>query len=163
MPAFEQVERKPVPTFLVAKHKTTSTATIWDLFALTQSPDTQIKLQDELLQVDTNTPMMDELNALSYLDWDDVIPLSWLFIDRKGKVQDCIRCVSYFIHIDNHYLSEALWGEDARAFKIPDTVKSIPGVWGNLLSFIGSPHLCIGYCFSLVEYVLCVLVFHTHF
>ncbi len=29
-----------------------STATTWALFALSQSPESQIKLQDELLQVD---------------------------------------------------------------------------------------------------------------
>ncbi len=91
-----------------------STATTWALFALTQSPESQIKLRDELLRVDTDTPTMDELNALPYLDWvvretlrvhspvpstirtagkDDVIPLSRPFIDKKGRVQDSIRYV----------------------------------------------------------------------
>ncbi|KAK0438187.1 cytochrome P450 [Desarmillaria tabescens] len=171
-----------VPTFLVAGHETTSTATTWALFALTQSPDTQIKLRDELLRVDTDTPTMDELNALPYLDWvvretlrvhspvpgtvriagkDDVIPLSRPFVDRKGKVQIASGMIRkgqvVMIPITTINRDETLWGEDARAFKperwekIPDTVKSIPGVWGNLLSFIGGPRSCIGYRFSLVE------------
>ncbi|KAK0227770.1 cytochrome P450 [Armillaria fumosa] len=170
-----------VPTFLVAGHETTSTATTWALFALTQSPESQVKLRDELLRVDTDTPTMDELNALPYLDWvvretlrvhapvpstirtagkDDVIPLSRPFIDRKGVVQDSIRIrkgQTIMIPIVTVNRDEALWGEDAMKFKperwekIPDTVKSIPGVWGNLLTFIGGPRSCIGYRFSLVE------------
>lgn len=74
--------------------------------------------------------------------------------------------------------SKALWGEDASEFKyvknmvppfgafyfadthmirperwdaVPEAVQSIPGVWGNLLTFLGGPHACIGYRFSLVE------------
>ncbi|PBK62888.1 hypothetical protein ARMSODRAFT_556876 [Armillaria solidipes] len=35
--------------------------------------------------------------------------------------------------------------------KFPGAVKSIPDVWGNLLTFIGGPRSCIGYRFSLVE------------
>jgi hypothetical protein len=27
----------------------------------------------------------------------------------------------------------------------------VPGVWGNTLSFLGGPHACIGYKFSLYE------------
>lgn len=72
--------------------------------------------------------------------------------------------------------SKALWGEDSFEFRLessrmcmppysrmilrperwenlPDAVSSIPGVWGNLLSFLGGPRSCIGYRFSLVEYV----------
>jgi len=30
---------------------------------------------------------------------------------------------------------------------------TIPGVWGNILTFLGGPYACIGYWFSLVEYV----------
>ncbi|CAK5263997.1 unnamed protein product [Mycena citricolor] len=57
-----------VPTFLVAGHETTSTATTWALFALTQSPATQTRLREELLSVSTDNPTMDELNALPYLE-----------------------------------------------------------------------------------------------
>ena len=100
--------------FLVAGHETTSTATTWCLYQLTQSPDVQTKLREELLRVPTDTPSMDELNALPYLDMvvkealrffspvpmstritmeDDFIPVETPFTDRKGRVCDHIKYV----------------------------------------------------------------------
>ena len=35
----------------------------------------------------------------------------------------------------------------------PEAISAIPGVWSHLLTFLGGPHACIGYRFSLVEYV----------
>jgi len=93
-----------VPTFLVAGHETTRIGTTWALFALTQDPEVQTKLRNELLSVPTDNPTMDELNALPYLDCvvretlrihapvpstvriamkDDVLPLNcngWLYL-----------------------------------------------------------------------------------
>ena len=52
---------------------------------------------------------------------------------------------------------EAIWGEDAKEFKperwecVPEGSHSIPGVWGNMLTFLGGPKACIGYRFSVVE------------
>ena len=72
---------------------------------------------------------------------------------------------------------KTIWGEDAAEFKlvlalisflnwlsdffflfrperwedIPNAVSSVPGVWANLLTFIGGPRACIGFRFSLVE------------
>ena len=87
---------------------------MWCLFALTQAPEVQKKLRDELYTLDTDTPTMDELSSLPYLDMvvretlrvhapvpmifreateDDVIPVSEPFVDRYGKVQNGIRCV----------------------------------------------------------------------
>ncbi|PCH37141.1 hypothetical protein WOLCODRAFT_83766, partial [Wolfiporia cocos MD-104 SS10] len=50
-----------------------------------------------------------------------------------------------------------IWGEDALEFRpdrwenIPEAAKRIPGVWGNMMTFLGGPRACIGYRFSLVE------------
>jgi cytochrome P450 len=34
---------------------------------------------------------------------------------------------------------------------IPEAVKAIPGVFGNLLTFINGAHACIGYRFAVTE------------
>ncbi|KAF7971062.1 hypothetical protein HWV62_22113 [Athelia sp. TMB] len=142
-----------VPTFLVAGHETTSTATSWALFLLTQAPDVQRKLRDELLQVSTDTPTMEELNNLPYLDKvlrevlrleppvsgsrkeamrDCVIPVEKPFLDKYGKTHNSIRInkgdtVQIPIRLINR--SKEVWGEDALEFRImirPDRWDSIP-------------------------------------
>ena len=99
-------------SFLVAGHETTSTAVTWCLFALTQAPLVQDKLRQELFTLNTETPTMDELMALPYLDAvvretlrvhapvpftirramnDEVIPVGEPYTDRHGEVRDDIR------------------------------------------------------------------------
>jgi cytochrome P450 len=89
-----------------------STATTWALHELSVAPEIQTKLREELLSVDTETPSMDELSALPYLDAavreilrlhapigetirvamkDDVLPLDKPFMDKHGVVHDGIR------------------------------------------------------------------------
>ncbi|TFY63922.1 hypothetical protein EVJ58_g2971 [Rhodofomes roseus] len=166
---------------VLARHETTSYGTGWSLFALAQVPHVQCKLREELLGVLTDTPSMDELNALPYLDAvvretmrlyapvpvtareacrDDVIPLNAPYTDRHGQVHDHIEIqkgTAILIPILALNRSKTLWGEDAFEFKperwekLPEAVQSIPGVWGNLMTFAGGPRACIGYRFSLVE------------
>ncbi|KAG7086399.1 hypothetical protein E1B28_002354 [Marasmius oreades] len=164
-----------VPTFLIAGHETSSTATTWTLFALTQHPEIQRKLREELLGVSTDAPTMDELNSLPYLDAvvretlrvhppvpsttrvavrDTVLPLNEPvggrdFVEvRKGQ--------TIFISILALNRNKRLWGEDAAEFK-PDRWlngsidTSVPGVWGNMMTFLGGARSCIGYRFALVE------------
>ncbi|KIM49563.1 hypothetical protein M413DRAFT_21761 [Hebeloma cylindrosporum] len=170
-----------VPTFLVAGHETTSTATTWALFALTQSPEVQDKLRKELLTVGTDNPTMDELNALPYLDAvvretlrvhppvastmrvateDDILPLGEPVKDKSGNVLDSIKVKkgqTLLIPILALNRSKAIWGDDASEFKperwenVPEAAAAIPGVWGNMMTFLGGPRACIGYRFSLVE------------
>lgn len=108
-----------VPTFLIAGHETTSTETMWALFALAQAPVVQQKLRAELRGVPTDSPDMDELNALPYLDMvvretlrlhaavnavsriaakDDVIPLAEPYTDTKGVVRHEIRYVKTVLY-----------------------------------------------------------------
>ena len=85
---------------------------MWCLYALTQAPEIQQKLREELLQVSTDTPTMDELAALPYLDMvvketlrlhapvpgtdrvatiDTYVPLSKPFMDQHGRLYDGFR------------------------------------------------------------------------
>ncbi|KAF5318106.1 hypothetical protein D9619_012269 [Psilocybe cf. subviscida] len=170
-----------VPTFLVAGHETTSTATTWALYALTQNLEAQKKLREELLAVDTENPTMDQLNALPYLDavvretlrvhapvpstmrmavHDDVLPLGEPVRNKNGEMVDSIKVVkgqTFLIPILAMNRAKHIWGEDSFEFKperwekVPEAASSIPGIWGNMLTFLGGPHACIGYRFSLVE------------
>ena len=79
------------------------------------------------------------------------------------------------IPVDLINRDKSIWGEDATEFKlvlflclflinylfflyrperwenIPNAALSVPGVWANILTFIGGPRACIGFRFSLVE------------
>ncbi|KAF9559573.1 cytochrome P450 [Agrocybe pediades] len=170
-----------IPTFLFAGHETTSTATSWALYALSQNKEVQSKLREELLAVSTDNPTMDELNELHYLDnviketlrlyaplpgtlrvamKDDFLPLSKPFKDRKGVLRNEIRVLkgqTITIPILSINRAESLWGQDAREFNpdrwdnLPEAVSAIPGVGGHYLSFLAGSRACIGYRFSLVE------------
>ncbi|KAJ7154082.1 cytochrome P450 [Mycena filopes] len=183
IPAHQQLSDEDViaqvPTFLVAGHETTSTAVTWALFALTQNMAAQTRLREELLGVSTDTPDMDELNALPYLDWvvretlrvhapvpstgriamrDDIIPLGTPFTDLKGKIHDSIRVRKgsiITIPILSLNRDVEIWGPDAMEF-VPErwetaSSNTIPGVWGHMLTFLGGPRSCIGFRFSLIE------------
>ena len=85
----------------------------WALFQLSQSPETQKRLRDELRTLHTDEPTMDDLNSIPFLDnfvkevfryypsftWsarealqDDVIPLQDPFVDTRGRVCHELRC-----------------------------------------------------------------------
>ncbi|KAF7972061.1 hypothetical protein HWV62_19211 [Athelia sp. TMB] len=130
-----------VPTFLVAGHETTSSATTWCLFALAKLTSAQSRLREECLSLATDAPSLDELNSLAYLDCvvketmrvhapvpstnriavqDDEIPVDEPWVDEKGVKHHTIKVakgdsVSILIGCMNR--SEHIWGADADAFR----------------------------------------------
>ena len=119
-----------IPTFIIAGHETTRYACLslgcsvieiykfssitmsWALYALSQNKEAQTKLREEIYNVSTDNPTMDDLNGLSYMDAvvretlrlyppvgsvgreaskDDCIPLSKPFTDKKGIEHNEIR------------------------------------------------------------------------
>ncbi|KAJ7272844.1 cytochrome P450 [Mycena rebaudengoi] len=173
IPASQQLSEEDVlaqvPTFLVAGHETTSSATTWALFALTQNIPAQTRLRNELLGVSTDNPTMDELNALPYLDCvvretlrihapvpstirvamqDDIVPLGTPFTDVNGNVHETLKVTkgqTILIPILAMNRDPAIWGPDSMEF-IPERWESetpisnsIPGVWGHMLTFLGGP------------------------
>ncbi|KAJ7459302.1 cytochrome P450 [Mycena latifolia] len=169
------------PTFFIAGHETTSTATAWALHALSINPVLQTKLREELLSNHNDDPTMEELNSLPYLECviretmrlyspvaftfrmameDDVIPLSQSFTDRKGKLRNTIpvrKGTVIHIPIAGVHLDKEIWGDDVDEFRperwaeIPEGANAIPSIWANLLTFLAGPHNCIGFRFALVE------------
>jgi len=54
--------------------------------------------------------------------------------------------------------SPAIWGSDAEIYNPEryfsagiEKTKQMPGIWGNLLTFLGGTRNCIGYRFALAE------------
>jgi cytochrome P450 len=95
----------------ITGHETTSNATTWCLFSLSQNPDIQSRLRAELLEAfpdDSVEPTVEALNALPYLEAivretlrfnppveltirvaeeDDAIPLDHEYIGKDGKAK----------------------------------------------------------------------------
>jgi len=170
-----------VPTFLIAGHETTSTSVTWGLYALGCNPKVHAKLNAEARAFHTDTPTMDELNEMTYLDYftrevlrlyapvtqtdrvareDTVVPVGEPYVDRHGVKRNEIRLQKgdvILIPIRAIHRLKSIWGEDADEFRperweaIPEAVKSLPGVFSNLLTFIAGAHACIGYRFSIIE------------
>ncbi|KAJ7082622.1 cytochrome P450 [Mycena belliarum] len=171
------------------------TAVTWALFALTQNISAQTRLREELLGLSTENPTMEELNELKYLDCivretlrlyapvpatsrtamqDDVVPLSMPVTDKRGVVHDHWRVRKgdmVIIPILAMNRDVRTWGPDAMKFiperweASPPPSTGLPGVWGEMLTFIGGPRACIGFRFSLVEMkaLLFALVRGLHF
>jgi cytochrome P450 len=84
----------------------------WVLYSLSQNKEAQTKLREEIYNISTDNPTMDDLNGLPYMDAvvretlrlypavgsilreagkDDCIPLSKPFTDKKGIIHNEIR------------------------------------------------------------------------
>lgn len=170
-----------VPTFLLAGHETSSTAVSWTLFALACHPVVQAKLRAELRTCPTDSPTMEQLNSLPYLEGvvreslrlyapvsntnrismhDTEIPLQKSYTDNQGVLRSTVRVskgdlVVIPIRLLNR--STEIWGEDANEFRperwddIPEAVNALPSIYGHLMTFIAGAHACIGFRFSVIK------------
>ncbi|KAJ7753000.1 cytochrome P450 [Mycena metata] len=108
---------------------------------------------------------------------DDIVPLSTPWTDANGTVHETLRLAPEFFLMTLNRLhkiriskgqaimipiaainrDKEIWGADADQF-IPERWDSdpristaIPGIWCEMLTFIGGPRACIGYRFSILE------------
>ncbi|WVQ72763.1 hypothetical protein IAR50_002323 [Cryptococcus sp. DSM 104548] len=109
---------------------------------------------------------------------DIVIPLGAPVIGRDGQIMTSVELskgTAIYIPTGSINTSPLLWGPDAEEFRPErflqdDTSTSgtnewrqIPGVWGNVMTFLGGPHNCIGYRFSLAEMKVLLFVLLRNF
>jgi len=116
--------------FILGGHDTTASATTWSLYALSKDHAIQDRLRQEILSIDTDTPTLDQINSLTYLDFfvketlrfhppitatvrspvkDEAIPLSEPVVDSYGKlVNEVIIPAGETIYIWNASL---LWAQ----------------------------------------------------
>ncbi|KAI0660101.1 cytochrome P450 [Cubamyces menziesii] len=165
-------------TYLVAGHETTAITLSYFMYNVARHPHVQERLRSELHSIGTDAPTIEQISSLRYLENvlrevlrlypaipsslrmamdDDTLPLSEP-INIDGVMQDRIwvpKGTPVIIPILAINRDKALWGDDALEFRperwdaLPDTVSSIPGLWANNLTFMGGPHACLGYRFSL--------------
>ncbi|KAH9896022.1 cytochrome P450 [Cubamyces lactineus] len=165
-------------TYLAAGHETTAITLSWFMYNVARYPHVQDLLRKELQSIGTDAPTIEQISSLRYLDNvlrevvrlhpaipsslrmamdDDTLPLSEP-INVGGVMQDRIwvpKGTPIVIPILAMNRDKALWGDDAFEFRperwdtLPDAVSSIPGIWANNLTFMGGPHACLGYRFSL--------------
>ncbi|ODN76875.1 hypothetical protein L202_05462 [Cryptococcus amylolentus CBS 6039] len=114
----------------------------------------------EVLRLSAPIPM-----ALREAAQDCVLPLATPVVGRDGRVLDSValnRGTTVLMPNLNVNTSEDIWGPTASQF-IPDrfldpipelypaTTKAVPGVYHNLMTFLGGSRNCIGYRFALAE------------
>ncbi|WOO78284.1 Cytochrome P450 4F8 [Vanrija pseudolonga] len=175
-----------IRTFLFAGAETTAVAMSYALWRLGRHPEMQDKLRKEILTVEEDNPSFDTLNGLTYLEYfvreilrihspvsntirmamsDVVIPLSKPTKGRDGSLVDSVvlrKGTTVMIPIASVNVASSIWGPDATTFN-PDrhatepTIKT-PGIYANLMTFIGGPRNCIGYRFSIAEIKVALFV-----
>ncbi|KAI0760468.1 cytochrome P450 [Fomes fomentarius] len=181
-------------TFILAAMDTTSNALAITLQLLSEHPDVQERLRQEILDASQGQDLdYDALVSLPYLDavcreslrlhapvttvfretrQDAVLPLSTPIRGRDGSTiheipipKDTVVVVGLLSSNRN----KAVWGEDAMEWKperwlspLPGTVQDakIPGIYSNLMTFLGGGRACIGFKFSQLEMkvILCMLL-----
>jgi cytochrome P450 len=155
--------RDEVMTLLLAGHETTANALSWSWFLLSQNPEAEQRLDEELERVlNGRTPNMDDLSKLEYTRWViqeslRLYPPAWM-ISRKAIEQDefngyliptgaIIEISPYVTHRHPKYWDDPLRFIPER-FQRDQSEKRPPFAY---FPFGGGPRLCIGRDFAMAE------------
>ena len=164
----DQQLRDEVMNLLLAGHETTANALSWTWMLLSQNPEVQTKLQEELQAVlGGRAPTMADLPQLRYtervvLESMRLYPPVWAI--TRQALQDC-EIGGYPIPAGtNVFMSQWVMHRDFRYFDNPEEFN--PDRWADDLSkrlptyayfpFGGGPRVCIGKSFAMMEAVLVV-------
>ncbi|KAI5123123.1 hypothetical protein M0805_001478 [Coniferiporia weirii] len=95
---------------------------------------------------------------------DTVLPLKWPVkaVNGKTEIREIMipKGTGIIVPISGANLSKAIWGEDAEEWKperwlkpLPESVSDahLPGVYSQLMTFIGGNRACIGFKFAEME------------
>ncbi|KAI4518750.1 cytochrome P450 [Schizophyllum commune Loenen D] len=163
-------------TLVFAAVDTTSSALSRTSHLLATHPEVQDRLRAEISAAmeEHGKLSYNELEALPYLDAvcretlrlvkkDVVLPFSKPIIGEDGREVSEVLVPAgtvVVIAIMNANRNKEIWGEDADEWKperwlnpLPASVTDahIPGVYGNLMTFLGGGRACIGFKFSQLE------------
>lgn len=167
-------------TFMLAGNETSASSTCWALLRMAKAPEIQSRLRAECMTLGER-PSIDALDALPFLDAvvrevlrtdavvqasirtaqrDTVIKLATPVRGRDGNMITEVlmrRGDSAFIPMQVMNWDPEVWGPDSLEFN-PDRflrpgipAKTVPGVYGNIMTFITGRHGCIGWRFAVTE------------
>lgn len=158
--------RDEIATLIFAGHETSANSLAWTWMLLSQYPETQTKLQQEVKQVlGDRPPVLGDIPALRYTSMVikeamRLYPVVWTIFaetSRECKI-DNYQLPSDCTVISSQWVMHRLecYFEDAESFKperwAGDFEKKLPQ--GVYVPFGGGPRTCIGKNFALMESVL---------
>jgi cytochrome P450 len=155
--------RDEVLTFLLAGHETTAVSLSWTWYLLSQHPEVEQKLREELSQVlGGRTPQLEDLPRLPYADKVvkesmRLYPPAWSLARTVAKE---IGLAGYQLPVgSNVVMSPWILHRDPRFFEQPEQFN--PDRWTAdaaqhlpkfaYFPFGGGPRLCIGASFAMME------------
>ncbi len=155
--------RDEVLTFLLAGHETTAVSLSWTWYLLSQHPEAEQKLHEELSQVlGGRTPQLEDLPRLSYTDKVvkesmRLFPPAWSLARTVAKE---VELAGYKLPVgSNVVMSPWILHRDPRFFELPeqfnpdrwtaDSAQHLPKF--AYFPFGGGPRLCIGASFAVME------------